>query len=163
MKASKEHSLIYHSLHSRPMPGCMPLFVLLSAIFLGGIMMLVQVKMPEPIRPKGEGNVYYRDDAILRLQVSQRSPQPLRLPDSLDPARDKQSSQASFSWIKPTMLLPLESPRIYNPAPDSAVLNVADLMALPPLPQEMGQEGQTNAGDESQGSAVPHIDTKEEK
>lgn len=147
MKSDKEHSLIYHSLHSRPMPGCMPLFTLLSALFFGGLMMLVQVKMPEPIRPKGEGNVYYRDDAILRFQISQRSPQPLHLPDSLDPARDKYTTAATFSWIKPVTLLPLESPRIYNPAPDSAVLDAEDLMALPPLQQEM-PEGDTSDSSE---------------
>ncbi len=132
MKQDKEQSLIYHSLHSRPMPGCMPLFMLLSALFLGGAALLVQVVMPQRVRPKGEGNIYYRDDAILRHQINQRSPLPLRLPDSLDPTKSENVAAPSLSWIKPVSLLPLFSPRIYSPAPDSAVLNAADLLALPP-------------------------------
>lgn len=132
MKSDKEHSLIYHSLHSRPMPGCMPLFMLLSALFLGGAMLLVKVVMPEPLRPKGEGNVYYRDDAILRFQINQRSPLPLRMPESLDPTREGATSKTVLSWVKPVSLLPLSSPRIYSSAPDSAVLSSEQLMVLPP-------------------------------
>ncbi len=135
MKHDKEHSLIYHSLHSRPMPGCMPLFMLLSALFLGGAMLLIQVVMPERIRPQGEGNLYYRDDAILRHQINQRSPLPLRLPESLDPTKENGAAASTLSWVKPVSLLPLFSPRIYSPAPDSAVLNAQDLLALPPVQQ----------------------------
>lgn len=151
MKSDKEHSLIYHSLHSRPMPGCMPLFMLLSALFLGGAMLLVKVVMPEPLRPKGEGNIYYRDDAILRFQINQRSPLPLRMPESLDPAREGASSKTALSWVKPVSLLPLASPRIYSPAPDSAVLSSEDLMALPPAqPTEVEAPAQPVAPDEQE-------------
>lgn len=136
MKSEKEHNLIYHSLHSRPMPGCMPLFMLLSALFLGGLMLLVQVDMPKRLRPKGEGNIYYRDDSILRFQISQRSPTPLYLPAALDPVRQENASAAVLSWTKPVSLLPLDSPRIYTPAPDSAVLDENALIALPPVQQE---------------------------
>lgn len=132
MKPEKEHNLIYHSLHSRPMPGCMPLFMLLSALFLGGLMLLVQVDTPKRIRPKGEGNIYYRDDSILRFQISQRSPTPLHLPSALDPVRRENTASAGLSWIKPVSLMPLGSPRIYTPAPDSAVLDEKELIALPP-------------------------------
>lgn len=135
MKSDKEHNLIYHSLHSRPMPGCMPLFMLLSALFLGGLMLLVQVDTPKRIRPKGEGNIYYRDDSILRFQISQRSPAPLHLPSALDPVRREKASSAGLSWTKPVSLMPLGSPRIYTPAPDSAVLDEKDLIALPPVQQ----------------------------
>ena len=133
MKKDKEHNLIYHSLHSRPMPGCMPLFMLLSALFVGGALLLVNVEMPKPLRSKGEGNVYYRDDAILRFQVNQRSPLPFALPSSLDPTKDGVTPSAGLMWAKPVSLLPLASPRIYSPAPDSAVLSSEELLALPPV------------------------------
>ncbi len=135
MKSEKEHNLIYHSLHSRPMPGCMPLFMLLSALFLGGLMLLVQVDTPKRIHPKGEGNIYYRDDSILRFQISQRSPSPLHLPSALDPVRRDNTTSTGLSWSKPVSLMPLSSPRIYTPAPDSAVLVEKDLIALPPVQQ----------------------------
>lgn len=131
MKTNKEHSLIYHSLHSRPMPGCLPLFMVFAAIFLGGVMLLVQVAMPKRVRPQGEGTVYYRDDAILRYQINQRTPLPLQLPSSLDPTHTEEVVVPVLSWVKPNSLLPLMSPRIYSPAPDSAVLNAEELLELP--------------------------------
>ena len=150
MKSDKEHSLIYHSLHSRPMPGCMPLFMVLSALLMGGIMLLVNVVSPPPLRPKGEGNVYYRDDAILKFQIHQRSPLPLRLPASLDPAREAAVATATLSWVKPVGLLPLSSPRIYSPAPDSAVLNSEILMELPPLKTQAQDAAETHTVEESE-------------
>lgn len=103
-------------------------------------MLLVQVNTPKRIRPKGEGNIYYRDDSILRFQISQRSPTPLQLPSALDPVRRENTSSASLSWIKPVSLMPLGSPRIYTPVPDSAVLDEKDLIALPPVQQPPTQE-----------------------
>ncbi len=142
MKSDKEHNLIYHSLHSRPMPGCMPLFMLLSALLVGGLMMLVHVDTPKRLRPKGEGNIYYRDDAILRYQISLRCPTPLHLPSALDPVRQEHDVAAGLSWIKPVSLLPLASPRIYTPAPDSAVLDEKALLALPPVTPEATEPAQ---------------------
>lgn len=117
-------------------------------------MLLVQVKMPEPIRPRGEGNLYYRDDELLRLQINQRSPLPLQLPDSLDPARAVGAATSSLAWSKTVNLLPLESPRIYTPAPDSAVLNAAELISLPPL-QVSAESSEHPSATEERGAPQP--------
>ena len=119
------------------MPGCMPLFMLLSALLVGGLMMLVQVDTPKRLRPKGEGNIYYRDDAILRYQISQRCPTPLHLPSALDPVRQVHDAAAGLSWIKPVSLLPLASPNrakemaskmVVLPAPVSPVIKYRPLV-----------------------------------
>ena len=124
--------LLYHSLHKRPMPGCLPLFVLLAALVTGGLMCLVQVRLPAPIRPRGVGTVDYRNDELTRFQVRQRSALPLRLPTYADPAEQLPEAPQELPLNRPVNLLPAPPLPITTEPPDSAVLDAAFLLQLPP-------------------------------
>lgn len=147
----QEDSLVYHTLHGRPMAGCLPLFFILSCLFLGGLLMALKVEMPPRIPPKGEGRVYYRNDDLVHFNLRQRSPLPLNLPDYIDPARQEESA----AQVLPTRFSPAlqQAPplRGVSQAPDSCVLDAASLLVLPPddfaslepgLPKAEGKEAQ---------------------
>jgi len=147
----QEDSLVYHTLHGRPLVGCLPLFFILSCLVLGGLLMALKVEMPSGIPPKGEGRVYYRNDDLVHFNLRQRSPLPLNLPDYIDPARQEESA----AQVLPTRFSPAlqQAPplRVLSQAPDSCVLDAASLLALPPgdfassaqgMPQEEGKESQ---------------------
>ncbi len=125
-------SLIYHSQHRRHVRGgCMPAFLLLSAVFFAGVLMLVRVEMKPPLRPAGEGNILYRKDELLENQIRQRSPLPLRLPRYVAPLRqDEGVVNLPLRRSLKAADAPEELP--YPVAPDSVVLNVASLLELPP-------------------------------
>ena len=116
--------LLYHSMHARPMRGCLPLFVLLSALLVGGVIALFEVSLPEPAPPRGEGLMLYQRDDLTRFRVRQQSALPLRLhtlplrpmPELLPP---------------PSRLQPVD-------ARDSFVLDDAYLLEFPPpnLPEK---------------------------
>lgn len=127
--------LIYHSLHKRPMPGCLPLFFMLAALVSGLVMWLVEVKLPEPFRPRGTGVVHYRNDELTRFQVRQRSALPLRLPG--DPATQLPGPLHTLPLTRAVELQPAPPLPITTEPPDSAVLDAASLLRLPPpLPVE---------------------------
>ena len=69
----KEKGLLYHTMHSRPMPGCLPLFFLLALGVTALCLWIAPVKMPERVRSKGVGEVYVKEDRLthflLRLVV----------------------------------------------------------------------------------------------
>lgn len=140
MKDEKEHSLLFHSLHSRPMPGCLPLFMLLAALLLGGAFALVRVKMPDRVRSRGESNVYYRNDSLTHFEIRRRSPLPLRLPASVEPVNAVAASVQPLSAECKVKLHSLEAPPLFGVAPDSVVLDAADLMALPPVSAPTAEE-----------------------
>lgn len=132
--------LIYHAPHRRPMPGCLPLFLMLSlAAVIGGIF-LVPVKMPERLKPWGEGHVFYRQDALLTAQVRQRSMLPFRLPPELEPVSAVPHLE-EVPLSLPLQLLPAPPEELFASPPDSAVLQEADLLALPP-DEEVRSEGE---------------------
>ncbi len=132
----RRYKLIYHSLHGRPLRGgCMPVFLLAALLLLGGVLMLVRVEMPMPLQAAGEGNIFYRKDALLFSQIRQRSPLPMMLPDFVDPAR-QQEELIDLPLRRELKLLeaPEESP--FAAAPDSVVLNPIALLELPPTAEE---------------------------
>lgn len=151
MKEEEEVSLVYHLKHGRPMPGCLPLFVLLAGLLVVLGMELVQVRKPEPLRPRGEGNVYYRNDELLHFHVLQRSPLPLRLPAGADPAQAPNAGTPSLTLERQVELLPAPAPTLFSSAPDSAVLNKAALLELPPA--ETDVEGGEREGYEDPRTA----------
>lgn len=128
--------LIYHSLHKRPMPGCLPLFFLLAALATGAVMWLVQVKLPEPFRSRGTGAVHYRNDELTRFQVRQHSALPLRLPT--DPAARLPEPDHALPLQRPIELQSAPPLPITTEPPDSAVLDAATLLKLPPPVPEGG-------------------------
>lgn len=125
------HSLIYHAMHSRPMQGCLPLFFLLAALVVGGLLLLVDVQKPAPIRPKGRGAVTYRHDELTAMRMQLRSPLPLLLPVYADPTRkDDASGQTLPRRFTPGILTPQPQP-LFATTPASMVMDEAQLLELP--------------------------------
>lgn len=124
--------LIYHSMHKRPMPGCLPLFFLLAALATGGVICLVSVELPKPYRARGTGAVSYRNDELTRFQVRQRSALPLRLPAYADPAAQLPLPEQKLPLGRPVPLQDAPAQPISSTPPDSAVLDADMLLQLPP-------------------------------
>ena len=76
----KEHSLLYHTMHSRPMPECLPLFFLLALGVTVLILWLVPVRMPQRVKPMGVGAVYKKEGRLADFVIRRNSPLPLHLP-----------------------------------------------------------------------------------
>lgn len=131
--------LIYHSMHKRPMPGCLPLFVLMAGAVVVGLICLVRVVLPEPLRPQGVGSMYYQHDELTRFQVRQRSALPLRLPAHADPAAQLPLPTSHLPLKREIEPMPAPAQHIVSQGHDSAVLNAEELLALPPEPQKGGQ------------------------
>ena len=131
--------LIYHSLHRRPMPGCLPLFFLMAALATAGVISLVRVAMPEPLRPRGQGSVQYRNDELTRFQVRQRSALPLRLPAYADPASQLPGAGYELPLSREVSLQPAPPLPISAEPPDSAVLDAGALLRLPPAEESAPQ------------------------
>ncbi len=150
MNESRDN-LVYHSQHRRHVRGgCMPVFLLLSLLFVAGLMLLVRVTMKAPVHPAGEGNILYRKDELLETQIRQRSPLPLRLPRYIAPMRqDEGVVSLPLRRELSAAVAPEELP--YPAAPDSVVLNSTSLLELPPA---KGSEG----GAENPAGALPAAD-----
>lgn len=132
MKEDKEHSLLYHAMHSRPMPGCLPLFFLLAAIVVGLLMLLVEVKMPERVRPMGLGKVTYRNDEITAMRMQLRSPLPLILPVFADPSRKDAAAGQNLPRRFEPALTPAPEQPLFSAVPASMVVDESVLLELPP-------------------------------
>ena len=78
--------LLYHSMHKRPMRGCLPLFFFPALLVVGMLVWVVDVKTTEPRKSRGTGRVLYRDDSVTRFYIAQHSALPLRMPMQVDPA-----------------------------------------------------------------------------
>lgn len=127
-------NLLYHSLHKRPMPGCLPLFFLLAAVVTGAVMWLVKVEPPKRVFPRGAGSVQIQNDEMTSFQVRQRSAMPLHLPR--DPAVQLPWGPHELSPTRPVTPLPAPPLPIITAPPDSAVLDADSLLRLPPPTQE---------------------------
>lgn len=152
----KEHSLLYHTMHSRPMPGCLPLFFLLSMVVVGVGIWFVPVEMPKRIRPAGVGRVYLRQDRLTDFVLRRTSPLPLHLPQHADPEHREDMAAASMPLLRPVNILPPPPMPVFDEAPDSAVLDAAELLRFPDaeVPAEPAASapgvGQGNDGEEVQ-------------
>lgn len=116
----------------RQLHGCLPLFLLLSAAFIGGGLWLLPVKMKERLRPSGEGKVYYHSSGLMNFEAVRKSP--LTLPsrsvaeeifyqDSVS-MYDSVSREADLRKAPPMDILPMVA--------DSAVISRETLLELPP-------------------------------
>ncbi len=128
---NKEHSLLYHTMHSRPMPGCLPLFFGLALIVVGGIIWFAPVEMPERVRSEGLGRVSVKDDRLINFIVKRQSPLPLHMPLHADPDFQEDVAAAAMPLLRPARLEPLPPQPLFDPAADSAVLSAEKLLALP--------------------------------
>lgn len=130
----KEHSLLYHTMHSRPMPGCLPLFFLLAMIVVGVGLWVAPVEMPERVKPRGVGKVYKKEGRLTDFVLRRQSPLPLHLPLHADPEYREDLAAASMPLLRESRVLPPPPQELFDPAADSAVLDAAALLELPPLP-----------------------------
>lgn len=131
----EEHSLLYHAMHSRPMAGCLPLFFLLAAIVIGCAFFFVEVHMPEPTRPQGNGKIMHINDEITAMRMKLRSPLPLILPAYVDPTRIEAAADQTLPRKATPELQPSPGTRIFERYPDSLILDEKHLLQLPPPSQ----------------------------
>lgn len=132
----KEHSLLYHTMHSRPMPGCLPLFFLLAMILVGVGLWVAPVKVPERVKPRGVGKVYKKEGRLTDFVLRRQSPLPLHLPLHADPEYREDLAAASMPLLRESRVLPPPPQELFDPAADSAVLDAAALLELPPMLSE---------------------------
>lgn len=129
----QQPGLLYHSLHGRvSLKGCLPLAFILVGCAVYGVVSTLEVVMPKPVRSRGEGQVYYRNDELIHFQIRQRSPLPLNLPTYADPARQEAAAAVKR---EPRMQAGPQGAPAFDfllVPPDSIVLNEADLLELPP-------------------------------
>ena len=130
----KDKGLLYHTMHSRPMPGCLPLFFLLALGVTALCLWIAPVKMPERVRPKGTGQVYVKTDRLTHFLLRRQSPLPLHLPNSADPEYQEDIAAASMPLLRPSRLLPPPPLPVCPVVADSAVLDSAALLELPGEP-----------------------------
>lgn len=149
----KEHSLLYHTMHSRPMPGCLPLFFLMALVVVGVGMWFAPVEMPKRITPKGVGYVGVKNDRLTDFVVRRTSPLPLHLPLHADPEYQEDMAAASMPLLRPVAILPPPPMPIFDAAPDSSVLNAEELLAYPESPAQSAEASEAqpeNSGEEVQ-------------
>lgn len=125
-------NLLYHTLHKRPMQGCLPLFFVLAALMVAGIAMVVHVALPEPTKPRGVGRVYYKNDELTRFLVRQRGALPLRLPAYADPAVRLPIPEHALPLRRRVELMPAPEQPFIPIAPDTAVPGADAMPELPP-------------------------------
>lgn len=128
----QEQSLIFYTAYIRRAHGCLPLFVVLAALFLAGALCLVRIVRPAaPERPQ-VGTIYNSSDAFTRFMVDQRSILPLLYSASLDSEPEGRALPLTRE-MQPVSAPPLP---LYPTAPDSAVLDEEQLLELPPERKE---------------------------
>lgn len=131
MKREPIH-LVFHAPHARPMVRCLPVFIVLSLLLVAGAIMFFTVNLPPMLRPRGVGNILYRQDDLTRFRVRQLSALPLRLPSAVDPAAHLPIPKHELPLHPelPLVLPPSQLGPMYDHA--SAVLDDDYLLELPP-------------------------------
>lgn len=121
--------LTFHTRFDRRAHGCLPVFV--GCVFLAVLsaISVIPVKKPEPLKPRGVGEVTRHTDALTDFLVREHSPLPLLQPRLSDPDFEAQETMPLRRELK---LLPAPPAKLFPAAPDSAVLKAEDLLALPP-------------------------------
>lgn len=143
----QEDILVYHPKYGRPLRGCLWGFVLLAVLVVVMVFWMVRVVMPAPLPRAQEGNLYYRCDDLLHLQVLMHSPMPLPLPAYVDPARYEEAAAQELPSRFTPGISHAPAEHIFSAAHDSAVLDADMLIALPP-------EGLKDAAPEADGEEV---------
>lgn len=137
MPDSSQDSLTFHTRFNRRAHGCLPLFVAGGFLLVFALLWLVPVQKPEPLRPRGVGELLISDDESVDFMVRAQSPLPLLQPRTLDPdfgETDRMPLRRELN-MQPAPPAPLFG------APDSAVLEAESLLVLPPAGLLNGKEG----------------------
>lgn len=128
MPDSSPDPLTFHTRFNRRAHGCMPLFVAVVCMAVFTLLWLVPVQKPEPLRSRGVGEVLLSDDETVDFMVRAQSPLPLLQPRTIDPDFDETNRMP----LKPELMRQVAPPAALFGAPDSAVLEAASLLELPP-------------------------------
>lgn len=130
----KEHSLIYHALHSRPMPGCLPLFFILAALVVAFVLYHVQVKPSPELQSEGVARISLRSDELTAMRMQLRSPLPLLLPVKVDPTRREQAEMLPRRSSPALQEAPMQP--VFHGPHTSMLIDEAELLELPPPAEE---------------------------
>lgn len=128
MPDSSPDPLTFHTRFDRRAHGCLPLFVAGAFAFVLALLWVVPVQKPEPLRPRGVGEVLVSEDEAVDFMVRAQSPLPLLQPRMLDPDFDETDRMPLKRELK---MQPAPPAPLFG-APDSAVLDAESLLALPP-------------------------------
>lgn len=123
--------MLYHTMHSRPMPGCLPLFFLLALGVTVLILWLVPVQMPQRVKPMGVGAVYKKEGRLADFVIRRNSPLPLYLPLHVDPEYQEDIAAAAMPLLQPVKVKTPPRQAIFDDERDSAVLDATALLVLP--------------------------------
>ncbi len=103
--------------------------------------MLFQVVLPPMMMPRGVGRIYYQQDELTRFRVRQLSALPLRLPTAVDPAEQLPVPQQELP-LHPALQLVLPPSQLGSSSNhESAVLDDAYLLELPPTDEPETPQG----------------------
>lgn len=133
----KEHSLIYHALHSRPMNGCLPLFFIISAAIVAAVVLLVEVKPNPQIQSSGKAQISLRSDELTAMRMQLRSPLPLLLPVKVDPTRQETAETLPRRSAPILQEAPMQP--VFTGPRASMLISDAELLELPPPAQQTPQ------------------------
>ena len=147
-------------MHSRPMPGCLPLFFLLAMVVVGAGLWFAPVEMPKRPVPKGVGRVYIKKDRLMDFVLRRTSPIPLHLPVHADPEHQEDMAAASMPLLRSVDILPPPPMPVFDEAPDSAVLSAAELLAYPDEQPAVPQTGEPETGIQAEESAAPQVEVE---
>lgn len=128
--------LTFHTRFDRRAHGCLPLFVVGGGLLVLALLWLVPVQKPEPLRPRGVGQLLISDNEMVDFMVRAQSPLPLLQPRMLDPEFDETNRMP----LKRELKLQPAPPAVLFGAPDSAVLSADELLQLPPAELLNGKE-----------------------
>ena len=130
----KEHSLIYHALHSRPMRGCLPLFFIPAAVIVTLVLLNVEIKPAPELKSEGVARVSLRSDELTAMRMQLRSPLPLLLPVKADPTRREQSNRLPHRSAPTLQEAPMQP--VFEGPHTSMLIDDAELLELPPPADE---------------------------
>ena len=128
--------LTFHTRFDRRAHGCLPLFVAGAFLLVLALLWFIPVQKPEPLRPRGVGQLFISDDEAVDFMVRAQSPLPLLQTRTLDPEFDETNRMP----LKRELKLHPAPPAALFGAPDSAVLSAEDLLQLPPAELLNGKE-----------------------
>lgn len=137
MPKTSPEDLTFYTRFDRRAHGCLPLFVVAVFAVVLAVIWSVPVKKPEQLRPRGVGEVMRESDAVTEFLVREHSPLPLLQPREVDPDFDEEDR---MPLQRKPELMPAPPAQLFPHAPDSAVLDAADLLALPPASSADGKE-----------------------
>lgn len=142
---------VYHTDKRRRLRGCMPVFVVLGAVALIGLLALVPIRLKPEVPPARNGRIYFRNDPLLHFNLRLQSPRPFELPRFVDPATNN-FGRVGVPVIPQSRLLRVEPPSPFAGDSDAFVLEGVNLLELPPDDNQPGAEPAT----ESEQSTLPN-------